>query len=117
MAAAAAPTRPEAAAPQLLDTQHEDHVHDVAWDYYARRLATCSSDGTVKIFAADGEATAHEATITGHGAPSGRSAGRTPGTARSWRAAATTARSSSTRRTPRAAGRPCTRGRAARGRR
>ena len=56
MAAAAAPTRPEAAAPQLLDTQHEDHVHDVAWDYYARRLATCSSDGTVKIFAADGEA-------------------------------------------------------------
>ena len=62
MAAAAAPTRPEAAAPQLLDTQHEDHVHDVAWDYYARRLATCSSDGTVKIFAADGEATAHEAT-------------------------------------------------------
>ena len=44
MAAAAAPTRPEAAAPQLLDTQHEDHVHDVAWDYYARRLATCSSD-------------------------------------------------------------------------
>ena len=69
MAAAGAPTRLEAAAPQLLDTQHEDHVHDVAWDYYARRLATCSSDGTVKIFAADGEATAHEATITGHGGP------------------------------------------------
>ena len=50
MAAAAAPTRSEAAAPQLLDTQHEDHVHDVAWDYYARRLATCSSDGTCLLY-------------------------------------------------------------------
>ena len=49
MAAAAAPTRPEAAAPQLLDTQHEDHIHDCQWDYYARRLATASSDRTVKV--------------------------------------------------------------------
>ena len=33
-----------------VDTGHEEMLHDAAMDYYGRRLATCSSDRTVKIF-------------------------------------------------------------------
>ncbi|KAM3568696.1 hypothetical protein VYU27_009186 [Nannochloropsis oceanica] len=33
-----------------LDTQHEDMVHDAQLDYYGKKLATCSSDRTIKIF-------------------------------------------------------------------
>ena len=29
--------------------QHEDFVHDVAYDYYGKRLATCSSDHKIKV--------------------------------------------------------------------
>ena len=29
--------------------------HDAVLDYYGRRLATCSSDKTIKIFEIDGE--------------------------------------------------------------
>ncbi|KIM52349.1 hypothetical protein SCLCIDRAFT_18187 [Scleroderma citrinum Foug A] len=31
-------------------TAHEDIIHDAQLDYYGKRLATCSSDRTVKIF-------------------------------------------------------------------
>lgn len=31
-------------------TGHEDFVHDVAYDYYGKRLATCSSDKKIKIW-------------------------------------------------------------------
>lgn len=30
--------------------QHDDFVHDVAYDYYGKRIATCSSDHKVKIW-------------------------------------------------------------------
>lgn len=53
----------------LIETKHDDHIHDCAWDYYARRLATASSDRTVKIWAVDGGAHALEATLTGHDGP------------------------------------------------
>lgn len=33
-----------------VDTGHEDMIHDAAMDYYGSRLATCSSDRSVKIF-------------------------------------------------------------------
>jgi len=33
-----------------IDTQHEDMIHDVQPDYYGKRIATCSSDRTIKIF-------------------------------------------------------------------
>ena len=33
-----------------VDTGHEEMLHDAAMDYYGRRLATCSSDRSVKIF-------------------------------------------------------------------
>jgi len=33
-----------------FDTQHEDIIHDAQMDYYSKRLATASSDKTVKIW-------------------------------------------------------------------
>lgn len=33
-----------------VDTGHEDMIHDAQMDYYGIRLATCSSDRTVRIF-------------------------------------------------------------------
>lgn len=33
-----------------VDTGHEDMIHDAEMDYYGLRLATCSSDNSVKIF-------------------------------------------------------------------
>lgn len=33
-----------------FDTRHEDMIHDVEFDFYGHRLATCSSDGYIKIF-------------------------------------------------------------------
>lgn len=35
---------------QTVDTQHTESLHDAELDYYGRRLATCSSDRTIKIF-------------------------------------------------------------------
>ena len=35
--------------------QHNTQVHDVQLDYYGRRLATCSSDTTIKVFDVAGE--------------------------------------------------------------
>ncbi|KAI5816839.1 WD40-repeat-containing domain protein [Pyronema omphalodes] len=52
-------------------TGHEDLVHDVAYDYYGRRMATVSADQRLKIFDKDdngewsksGEVKAHDASI------------------------------------------------------
>jgi len=33
-----------------IDTEHTDLIHDAQMDYYGKKLATCSSDRTVKIF-------------------------------------------------------------------
>ena len=33
-----------------FDTHHADAIHDCAYDYYGRRVATCSSDRTIRIF-------------------------------------------------------------------
>ncbi|XP_064464656.1 protein SEC13 homolog [Ornithodoros turicata] len=35
---------------QTIDTAHEDMIHDAQMDYYGSRLATCSSDKSVKVF-------------------------------------------------------------------
>ncbi|EMR09792.1 hypothetical protein PNEG_01975 [Pneumocystis murina B123] len=35
---------------KTIKTTHEDLIHDVSYDYYGRRLATCSSDLRVKVF-------------------------------------------------------------------
>jgi len=51
-----------------IDTQHEDMIHDVQPDYYGKRIATCSSDRTIKIF--DSSNTQSQvAEIRGHSGP------------------------------------------------
>ncbi|KAK1295501.1 hypothetical protein QJS10_CPA16g01622 [Acorus calamus] len=61
---------------QKIETGHQDVVHDVAMDYYGKRLATASSDATIKIISvpASGSAQSHQtqpplATLTGHSGP------------------------------------------------
>ncbi|KAI0660114.1 vesicle budding-like protein [Cubamyces menziesii] len=57
--------------PIPIETSHEDMIHDAQLDYYGKRLATCSSDRTVKVFdVVGGEAqrsTGH--TLKGHTGP------------------------------------------------
>ncbi|KAI9115804.1 hypothetical protein K1719_013473 [Acacia pycnantha] len=52
--------------PQKVQTGHEDTVHDVAMDFYGKRLATASSDHTIKIVGVSNTASQHLATLTGH---------------------------------------------------
>lgn len=33
-----------------FDTGHEDLIHDVAYDFYGKRLVTCSSDQKLKVW-------------------------------------------------------------------
>jgi len=45
-------------------------IHDSQFDYYATKLATCSSDRTIKIFDVAGDSQLHNtATLTGHEGP------------------------------------------------
>lgn len=53
----------------MMDTKHSDRIHDVKWDYYARRLATASSDRTVKVWNVEGEQQTLAATLAGHDGP------------------------------------------------
>lgn len=52
-----------------VDTEHDDMIHDAQLDYYGRRLATCSSDRTVKIFDVSGSSPVLLATLAGHEGP------------------------------------------------
>jgi len=52
-----------------VETQHDDMLHDCQFDYYARKLATCSSDKTIRIFDVIGEVYHPVTTITGHEGP------------------------------------------------
>lgn len=38
-----------------MQTGHEDMIHDAQLDYYGRRLATASSDRTIRLFDVEGE--------------------------------------------------------------
>ena len=33
-----------------VETEHKDLIHDVAYDHYGRRMATCSSDQSIKVW-------------------------------------------------------------------
>jgi len=56
-----------------LETQHEDMIHDAQLDYYGKRLATCSSDRSVKVFQVEGEGNAAQhrliVDLKGHDGP------------------------------------------------
>eukprot|EP00568_Trieres_chinensis_P013711 CAMPEP_0183293564 /NCGR_PEP_ID=MMETSP0160_2-20130417/2196_1 /TAXON_ID=2839 ORGANISM="Odontella Sinensis, Strain Grunow 1884" /NCGR_SAMPLE_ID=MMETSP0160_2 /ASSEMBLY_ACC=CAM_ASM_000250 /LENGTH=382 /DNA_ID=CAMNT_0025454701 /DNA_START=84 /DNA_END=1232 /DNA_ORIENTATION=+ len=66
-AAAAQPSAP--GGPIVVDTQHDDMVHDAQLDYYGCKLATSSSDRTVKIYDVSGDSYTHTATLQGHEGP------------------------------------------------
>ncbi|EFJ49966.1 hypothetical protein VOLCADRAFT_80440 [Volvox carteri f. nagariensis] len=52
-----------------FESGHADMVHDAQLDYYGRRLATCSSDRTVKVFDIVGDRHTHLADLRGHEGP------------------------------------------------
>jgi len=52
-----------------FETGHADMVHDVAWDYYGKRVATCSSDRMIKVFDVLGGQITHLADLSGHQGP------------------------------------------------
>ncbi|XP_078446655.1 protein transport protein SEC13 homolog A-like isoform X2 [Wolffia australiana] len=57
---------------QKIETGHQDVVHDVSMDYYGKRLATASSDNSIKIIAVNGDPSFPSqslATLTGHQGP------------------------------------------------
>ncbi|KAH0925769.1 LOW QUALITY PROTEIN: hypothetical protein HID58_018025 [Brassica napus] len=63
-------TDEEAMAGHKIETGHEDTVHDVQMDYYGKRVATASSDCTIKITGVSNNgASQHLATLTGHRGP------------------------------------------------
>lgn len=51
----------------LLSIEADDVQHDAVLDYYGRRLATCSSDKTIKIFEVEGESHRLVETLKGYG--------------------------------------------------
>lgn len=65
-AAQAEPVHPK----HTVDTGHTDTIHDAQLDFYGRRLATCSSDRSIRIFDVDpsGNRT-FQATLEGHDGP------------------------------------------------
>ncbi|KAJ6555505.1 protein transporter SEC13 [Mycena sp. CBHHK59/15] len=53
-----------------IETAHEDMIHDAQLDYYGKRLATCSSDRTVKVFdVVEGDTQKVGKSLTGHTGP------------------------------------------------
>nr|XP_043631717.1 protein transport protein SEC13 homolog A-like [Erigeron canadensis] len=51
---------------QKIEISHEGIIHDVSMDYYGKRVASASSDATVKISSVGSQ---HLATLTGHNGP------------------------------------------------
>jgi len=52
-----------------IDSQHDDMIHDCQFDYYSKKLATCSSDKKIKIFDISGDIYHNSATIDEHKGP------------------------------------------------
>jgi len=52
-----------------FDSQHSDMIHDAQYDYYGKRLATCSSDKTIKIFSKTENSIEFVTDLIGHEGP------------------------------------------------
>ncbi|CCD24377.1 GTPase-activating protein SEC13 NDAI_0D00630 [Naumovozyma dairenensis CBS 421] len=52
-----------------ITNAHNELIHDAVLDYYGKRLATCSSDKTIKIFEVEGENYKLIDTLIGHEGP------------------------------------------------
>jgi len=52
-----------------VDTGHEDMIHDAQMDFYGTRLATCSSDRSVRIFDVKDGTQSLAASLQGHEGP------------------------------------------------
>lgn len=52
-----------------IGNAHDDLIHDAVLDYYGKRLATCSSDKTIKLFDIDGDNYKLVETLIGHEGP------------------------------------------------
>lgn len=52
-----------------VETGHEDIIHDAEMDYYGQRLATCSSDQTIKVYNLKNGTQALVADLKGHYGP------------------------------------------------
>ncbi|QIX01860.1 hypothetical protein AMS68_007377 [Peltaster fructicola] len=50
----------------ISSSGHDDMIHDAVLDYYGKRLATCSSDKTIKIYEIEGDQHRLSATLLGH---------------------------------------------------
>lgn len=54
----------------MIETQHDDMIHDTQLDYYGKRLATASSDRTIRVFEIIGDnQPAQSQVIRGHEGP------------------------------------------------
>ncbi len=63
------PTRQLCNTMVTIGNAHEDLIHDAVLDYYGKRLATCSSDKTIKIFAIENDQHRLQETLQGHEGP------------------------------------------------
>lgn len=52
-----------------IGNAHDDLIHDALLDYYGKRLATCSSDKTIKIFDVENDNYKLVETLVGHDGP------------------------------------------------
>ncbi|MAJ97157.1 MAG: hypothetical protein CMI56_00895 [Parcubacteria group bacterium] len=52
-----------------VQTGHQAMIHDAQLDFYSRRLATCSSDRTIKVFAVSDEGNQYLCDLQGHDSP------------------------------------------------
>lgn len=55
---------------QKVETGHTDVIHDVVMDYYGKRVASASSDATIRIVSVSSNSNSqHLATLSGHNGP------------------------------------------------
>ncbi|XP_078444215.1 protein transport protein SEC13 homolog A-like [Wolffia australiana] len=52
-----------------IETGHPGVIHDITMDFYGKRLATSSADGTIKIIGVSGNTHQQLATLNGHQGP------------------------------------------------